>query len=151
MIWGVMLMKSLPDPKVLGRLKRKGLGNITIWSYVGSTRCLILVGWSKVMSFWLPCMLKLWSKVLTFIIRNLGQRMFAFIWMQLIASFLSRSFKEPFAPGESSNKPAAILKNYEAIQGLPRKMNPLKTQMILSMFDYAQVNDILLFKSAIFN
>ena len=29
---------------------------------------------------------------------------------------LARGFKEPFAPGELGNKPAAILKNYEAIQ-----------------------------------
>ena len=49
------------------------------------------------------------------------------------------------------NNPAAILKNYEAIQGLPRKRNPLTTQMISAMFDYAQVNDKLSFESAIFD
>ena len=65
--------------------------------------------------------------------------------------FVARGFKEPFAPGELGNKPAAILKNYEAIQGLLRKRNPLTTQMISSMHDYAQVNDRVSFESAIFD
>ena len=59
MIWCVMLTKNLPDPKVFGRLKCKGLGKLTTWSSVGSTRCLILVGWGQVISFWLSCMLTL--------------------------------------------------------------------------------------------
>ena len=65
--------------------------------------------------------------------------------------FVAKGFKEPFAPGELGSKPAAILKNYEAIQGLPRKRNPLTVQMISAMHDYAQVNDRVSFESEIFD
>ena len=65
--------------------------------------------------------------------------------------FVRRRFQPPFDPYSPGNKPAVLLKNYEKLEVIPNKRNPLTVEMIAAMSDYAEVSAPLSFHCAIFD
>ena len=65
--------------------------------------------------------------------------------------FVWRRFQPPFDPYTPENKPAVLLKNYEKLEVIPNKRNPLTVEMIAAISDYVEVSETLLFKCAIFD
>ena len=51
--------------------------------------------------------------------------------------FVRRGLQPPFNPYSPGNKPAVIMQNYEKLEVIPNKSNPLTVEMIAEMSDYA--------------
>ena len=51
--------------------------------------------------------------------------------------FVRRGFQPPFNPYSPRNKPAVLLKNYEKLEVIPNKSNPLTVEMIEAISDYS--------------
>ena len=65
--------------------------------------------------------------------------------------FVRRVFQPPFDPYSPGNKPAVLLKNYENLEVIPNKRNPLTVEMIAALSDYAEVSEQLSFHCTIFD
>ena len=65
--------------------------------------------------------------------------------------FVRRGFQPPFDPYNPGNKPAVLLKNYEKLEVIPNKRNPLTVEMIESMSYYAEVSEPLSIHCEIFD
>ena len=74
-----------------------------------------------------------------------------FYLLEVNDMFVRRGFQPPFDPYSPGNKPAVLLKNYEKLEVIPNKRNPLTVEMIAVMSDNAEVSAALSFHCAIFD
>ena len=65
--------------------------------------------------------------------------------------FVMKGFQPPFDPFSPAKKTAVLLKNYENLEVIPNKLNPLKMEIIAEMSDYSEVSEKLSFQFAIFD
>ena len=54
--------------------------------------------------------------------------------------FVRRGFQTPFDPYTPGNQPSVLLKNYEKLEIIPNKRNPLTVDTIKAMSDYSEVS-----------
>ena len=75
----------------------------------------------------------------------------SFYLLEVNDMFVRRGFQPPFDPYTTGNKPAVLLKNYEKLELIPNKRNPLKVEMIAAISDYVEDSETLAFDFKIFD